>query len=48
MTAEGIGALLGMVGTTKLLGVIYRKQVKRENYRAESRYGDDKACTGRN
>ncbi|KAH7274775.1 major facilitator superfamily domain-containing protein [Fusarium solani] len=37
MTSEGIGALLGMVGTTKLLGVIYRKQIKSENYRAESR-----------
>ncbi|KAJ4178005.1 hypothetical protein NW755_013492 [Fusarium falciforme] len=37
MTSEGIGALLGMVGTTKLLGVIYRKQIKSESYRSESR-----------
>ncbi|KAM0420339.1 hypothetical protein ACHAPT_011881, partial [Fusarium lateritium] len=37
MISEGIGALLGMVGTTKLLGIIYRKQIKSGNYRTESR-----------
>ncbi|RSM05035.1 hypothetical protein CEP52_006542 [Fusarium oligoseptatum] len=37
MCSEGIGAVLGMVGTTKLLGVIYRRHIKSENYKTESR-----------
>ncbi|RMJ16370.1 hypothetical protein CDV36_003943 [Fusarium kuroshium] len=37
MCSEGIGAVLGMVGTTKLLGVIYRRQIKSESYKTESR-----------
>ncbi|RTE81569.1 hypothetical protein BHE90_003879 [Fusarium euwallaceae] len=37
MCSEGIGAVLGMVGTTNLLGVIYRRQIKGENYKTESR-----------
>ncbi|RSM18091.1 hypothetical protein CDV31_003013 [Fusarium ambrosium] len=37
MCSEGIGAVLGMVGTTKLLAVIYRRQIKSESYKTESR-----------